>query len=203
MLVSVFVGALVGVEREYRDKSAGLRTMILIAVGSTLFTILSGIIGGPEGESSRVAAAVVTGIGFLGAGAILKEGFNVSGLTTAATVWLVASLGMAVGLGQYEFVGVVTFIAVVVMWGLPPLERFIDSLHEFIEIDITIKNTDAAEDDILDIFDEYKIKIAHIRRSRAEKAERTMHITAKLNAKKRKALSEILVNEKGVLQFKV
>ena len=203
ILVAALVGALIGFEREYRDKSAGLRTMLLIAIGSCLFTILSSVIGGGEGESSRIAASIVTGIGFLGAGAILKEGINIRGLTTAASIWLVASLGMAVGVGMYEVAGVVTLLAMIIMWALPPLERLLDGLHEFIEVNITVKNSDAAEDEILDIFDEYKIKIAHIRRTRTDKSERTMHITAKLNAEKRKALSEILVNEKDVLQFSV
>jgi putative Mg2+ transporter-C (MgtC) family protein len=158
ILVAAFVGGLIGIEREYRDKSAGFRTMILIAVGSALFTIMTDDLGAGD-ESTRIAAAIVTGVGFLGAGVVLKDGSDIRGITTAAAIWLVASLGMAAGAEEYWLVGSVTLLILLVLWLLPPFERWIDRLHEFIEVDITIKNSDEAEDDILDIFDECKIKI--------------------------------------------
>lgn len=201
VLIAALAGGLVGVEREYRDKSAGFRTMILIAIGSCLFTIMSKIIGGVDSESSRIAASIVSGVGFLGAGVVLKDGATIKGITTAASIWLVASLGVGAGAGEYELVGAVTLLVLIVLWVLPPLERWIDSLHEFLEINITIKNSDAAEDDVLDIFDEIDIKTVHIRRTREEKGERVLHIEAKMNPSKRKELSEILVNEKGVIKF--
>jgi putative Mg2+ transporter-C (MgtC) family protein len=200
ILVAAFVGGLIGIEREYRDKSAGFRTMILIATGSALFTIMSDILGKGD-ESTRIAAAIVTGVGFLGAGVVLKDGATIRGITTAAAIWLVASLGMAAGAEEYWLVGSVTLLILLVLWLLPPFERWIDKLHEFIEVDITIKNSDDAEDDVLDIFDECKIKIVHIQRSREDKTERVLHIKAKATSTNRKALSEILVNEKGVLKF--
>ncbi|MCA9360192.1 MgtC/SapB family protein, partial [Candidatus Kaiserbacteria bacterium] len=168
VLVAMLAGAVIGIEREYRDKSAGFRTMIIIAVGSALFTLLSIKMGTVEKESTRIAAAIVTGIGFLGAGVVLKDGATIRGITTAATIWLVAALGMASGLREYELVGAITIIMMIVLWALPPFERWIDKLHEFLEISITIKNSDEAEDDVLDIFDECKIKIVHIRRSRED-----------------------------------
>jgi putative Mg2+ transporter-C (MgtC) family protein len=202
ILVAALAGGLIGIEREYRDKSAGFRTMILIAVGSALFTILSMQLGAPrDEESTRIAAAIVTGIGFLGAGVVLKDNASIRGITTAASIWLVAALGMAAGVGQFMLVGIVTVLAMIVLWAFTPFERWLDRLHEFIEVSITIKNSDEAEDDILDIFDECGIKVVHIRRSREEKGERTIYIKAKTNPKKRQALSEILVNEKGVLKF--
>ncbi len=99
ILASTIVGALIGLEREYRSKSAGLRTFTLISVGSTIFTILSekmGIYNSPD----RIAANVVTGIGFLGAGVIFKMEDRVKGLTTATIIWVTASLGMAIGDGH-------------------------------------------------------------------------------------------------------
>lgn len=204
-MISIFlaalVGGLIGIEREYRDKSAGFRTMILIAVGSALFTIVSDIMGAPDGESTRIAAAVVSGVGFLGAGVIIKDGISIRGLTTAAAIWLVASLGMGAGVGEYELVLATTAFVLGVLWILPPFERWVSRLNEFIEVRITIKNSDAAEDDVLDIFDECKIKVVHVRRSREEKAERVLYIKANTTPAKRKALSEILVNEKGVIKF--
>lgn len=201
VLVAAFVGGLIGIEREYRDKSAGFRTMILIAVGSALFMIMAQIIGDPQKETGRIAAAIVTGVGFLGAGVIIKDGATIGGITTAATIWLVASLGMAAGAGEFPLVGAVTLLALIVLWLLPPFEHWLDRLHEFIEVKVTVKNTDAAEDDILDIFDECGVKIVHIRRSRLDKAERTIYVKAKMTPAKRQALSEILVAEKGVIAF--
>lgn len=99
LLISAGTGALIGFEREYNSKSAGLRTMILICIGSTLFTIISIKLGN---DPSRIAANIVTGIGFIGGGIIFKESSSgqISGITTAATVWITAALGMCVGFGD-------------------------------------------------------------------------------------------------------
>lgn len=201
VLVAALAGGLIGIEREYRDKSAGFRTMILIAVGSALFTILSVKMGMAEKESTRIAAAIVAGIGFLGAGVVLKDGATIRGITTAASIWLVAALGMGAGIAEYELVAAVTLLVMLVLWVLPPFERWIDRLHEFVEIHITIKNSDSAEDNILDIFDECHIKIVEIKRSILEKGERVLHIKAKMTPKKHTELSEILVTEKGIIKL--
>lgn len=201
ILIAAAAGAMIGIEREYRDKSAGFRTMILIAIGSALFTLLSIKMGLAEKESTRIAASIVTGIGFLGAGVVLKDGATIRGITTAASIWLVAALGMGAGIGEYELVGAVTLLVLIVLWILPPFERWIDRMHDFVEVNITVKNSDEAEDDILDIFDECKIRIVQITRTRVEKGERILNIKVNTTPKKQKALSEILVNEKGVISF--
>ncbi|MEZ0609619.1 MgtC/SapB family protein [Fibrella sp. WM1] len=97
LLLALAAGGLIGAEREYRSKATGFRTMIMICVGATLFTMLSVRIGG-----DRIAANIVNGIGFLGAGIIYKEESRVKGLTTAATVWAVSALGMSIGSGHYD-----------------------------------------------------------------------------------------------------
>ena len=99
ILASTVVGALIGLEREYRSKSAGLRTFTLISVGCTIFTILSEKMG-MQTSPDRIAANVVTGIGFLGAGVIFKMDDRVKGLTTATIIWVTASLGMSIGDGH-------------------------------------------------------------------------------------------------------
>ncbi len=121
-LTVVLCGA-IGLERESRDQVAGLRTHILVGLGSALFTLVSaygfeGLIGaGPEPgvqiqfDPTRIAAQIVSGIGFLGAGAIIRQGFNVRGLTTAAALWIVAAIGMAAGAGYYEGAVATTAIA--------------------------------------------------------------------------------------------
>jgi len=99
LLISFGIGTAIGLEREYRSKAAGLRTMIMICLGSTIFTQLSISLGGSNPD--RIAASIVSGIGFLGAGVIFKDGLSVSGITTATTIWITAALGMAVGVGEY------------------------------------------------------------------------------------------------------
>ncbi len=121
------IGAVIGIEREFRSKPAGFRTMILICVGSCLFTILS-----KEANSSttdRIASNIVTGIGFIGAGVIFKEGITVNGLTTAALIWITAALGMAIGYHNYPLAVVVSIMVVIVLFVLEPVQRFINRLH--------------------------------------------------------------------------
>src|SRR4051812_37568844 len=107
LLVSLVLGALLGAEREYKGRNIGFRTIILITLGSTFFTILSFILG-QGGDQTRVASNIVTGIGFLGAGAIFRDGATVRGVTTASIIWISAAIGMACGIGQYEFAVMVT-----------------------------------------------------------------------------------------------
>lgn len=103
-LVMAFVlGALVGVERQWRQRQAGLRTNCLVSVGAAMFVMMGGLIGGADGSQGRVAAYVVSGIGFLGGGVILKEGFSIRGLNTAATLWCTAAIGTLAGLGHAGF----------------------------------------------------------------------------------------------------
>ncbi|KAA0222880.1 MAG: MgtC/SapB family protein [Planctomycetota bacterium] len=113
VISSIFCGLIAGAEREFKHKPAGLRTLALICVGSTLFTIASlQLSAGGGGDRTRIAAQIVTGIGFLGAGAIIRERGNVVGLTTAATIWVMASIGVLVG-GGYAAAGVVLTLMVV------------------------------------------------------------------------------------------
>ncbi len=100
LLAATILGAAIGYERERRGRPAGLRTLTLVCLGSAAFTVAS-VIGFPGSDPSRVAAGVVAGIGFLGAGTILREQGSVIGLTTAATIWVVAGLGMLLGAGLY------------------------------------------------------------------------------------------------------
>ena len=128
LLTAAVLGGVLGFERELRQKSAGLRTNILIAIGSALFTLMSYEIAGdaPGADPSRVAAQIVTGIGFLGAGAIMRTNGGVQGLTTAATVWVNAAVGVAAGGGEYHLAYIATAITVAVLFVLEPVETLID-----------------------------------------------------------------------------
>jgi putative Mg2+ transporter-C (MgtC) family protein len=123
-LAALFGGA-IGIEREFREREAGLRTHMLVSVGSALFTITSAygfrdflVHGGAvvRADPSRVAAQIVTGIGFLGAGAIIRQGLAVRGLTTAATLWVCAAIGLAAGTGYYSAALMTTLVAVFLLW---------------------------------------------------------------------------------------
>jgi putative Mg2+ transporter-C (MgtC) family protein len=126
LLLSAGLGAAIGLEREYRRKPAGLRTNILIAIGSALFTILSISMTSSTGDPSRVAGQIVTGIGFLGGGAILRNRDTVHGMTTAATIWVNAAIGVACGIGQYELATITTALTLVVLVVLPPIETYFE-----------------------------------------------------------------------------
>ena len=123
VLIAAVLGAVLGLEREWRGKEAGLRTNTLIAIGSALFAVLSMQFGGDQG---RVAAQVVTGVGFLGAGAIMRTGANVQGLTTAALIWVNAAIGVAAGAGRIRLAVVCTGITLVAMLVLIPLDRLFE-----------------------------------------------------------------------------
>lgn len=123
--LAALLGAIIGLEREWTGHLAGLRTCTLVSVGSCLFTVLSidGFpVHGTSQDTARVAAQIVNGIGFLGAGALFRTTSKVKGVTTAATIWLVAALGMAAGAGMIFLAVVTTVLALVVLVGLKRLD---------------------------------------------------------------------------------
>ena len=126
LLLATALGAAIGVEREYRRKTAGLRTNILIALGSALFTTISIDLTSHGGTLDRIPAQIVTGIGFLGAGAILRSGRSVHGMTTAATIWVNAAIGIDAGAGLFAMATVATAITLGVLALLPPIEAYFE-----------------------------------------------------------------------------
>lgn len=107
--ISVAAALLIGLEREMKRKDAGLRTHILVAIGATTYMMLSAeILADGDGDATRIAGQIITGIGFLGAGVILREGTNIHGLTTAATIWATAAVGCLAGMGLFWETGIVT-----------------------------------------------------------------------------------------------
>lgn len=138
IFLALILGGLVGLEREFTQKSAGLRTHLLVTLGATIFTLvslsdfyygLSSLPFSPEEDNrlvrdpSRVAAQIVTGIGFIGGGAVLRHGFAIRGLTTAASLWSMASIGMLVGIGQYRLAIVATILVFLVLFTIGKVER--------------------------------------------------------------------------------
>ncbi len=138
LLIAAIVGGAIGYEREHAGKAAGLRTLVMVCIGAALFTIASIYGFGEPADPSRIAAGVVVGVGFLGAGTILHgEGGIVAGLTTAATIWLTASLGMGVGAGYYALVLAAAVVVMVVLLLFPRVEEAIDNIHEVRVYEVT------------------------------------------------------------------
>ena len=123
LIVAAILGAIIGIERERHEHPAGIRTHMLVSIGSAAFTVLSIYSFGEGSDPGRVAAQIVTGIGFLGAGSILKGGGTVHGLTTAASLWVVAAVGMAAGAGAWGVAVATTIIVLISLWPLQEIER--------------------------------------------------------------------------------
>ena len=145
LLIAAILGAAIGLEREVHGRDAGLRTNLLVSVGAALFTVVSlRVVGGDDGgDPGRIAAQIVTGIGFLGAGAIIKEGFTVRGLTTAASLWIVAGIGMAVGAGHFDAALLATVIAIVALLFLGRLHHGV-ARASYHHLEVVV----AADDDV-------------------------------------------------------
>lgn len=159
VLLAILVGGLIGMERELRDKAAGFRTMILICTGATLFTTFSIGIATDLSDPARIAAQIVSGIGFLGAGVIIQQSGQIKGLTTASTIWLVAALGMGIGAGYWNFVLYATAIILVVLWLFPWLERWLEAVSEVRTYEITIPNDPDCYARVDDLWKEYRLRV--------------------------------------------
>jgi putative Mg2+ transporter-C (MgtC) family protein len=128
LVFALFIGGLIGIEREVKGKSAGMRTNMLICMASCLLMILSLEIfreGSWFGDPSRIASQVVTGIGFLGAGTIIQSRFSVAGLTSAATIWFVAAIGLMIGWGDFALASATTILIIVTLTILGGIERMV------------------------------------------------------------------------------
>lgn len=160
--LALLIGTVIGAEREYKNKSAGLRTLILICLGSTLFTMLSAALGA-DNETGRIASNIVTGIGFLGAGAIMREGLTVSGLTTASSIWVTAALGMAVGAGEFYLATLAAVIVLLVLTVFGFIQPFIERHKKIIELHITFSGEVNSIDEVEDAMSRLKLRFEKIR----------------------------------------
>jgi putative Mg2+ transporter-C (MgtC) family protein len=125
LILSVVVGCVLGLEREVRGKSAGFRTLALICFGASVFTICSYHLG-VETNRDRIAANIITGVGFLGAGVIFRNNSSVSGITTAASIWIASALGMLIGIGEYLLTAVALILSLFILYALDFLQLWID-----------------------------------------------------------------------------
>ena len=169
MLVALLLGAIIGAEREYRSKSAGLRTMILVCTGACLFTLASAKMGFPD-NVDRIAANIITGIGFIGAGVIFKDDNRVTGITTATTIWIMAALGMQVGLGNYQTAFVCTGIIFIVLVLLVYLQEFIGKTNQLRNYRIVCNYQDETLRKYEELFKKHHLKVLRGRQSKVNES---------------------------------
>lgn len=127
-IISIVAGLILGFEREMKDKSAGLKTITVICLGSTLFSIISYKLAG-DGDPTRIASYIVSGIGFLGAGVIFKEGFTIYGLTTAGVIWIAAAIGMSIGFGEVYIAFTFLISAIIIINSAEYITRYFLPQH--------------------------------------------------------------------------
>jgi putative Mg2+ transporter-C (MgtC) family protein len=197
LFVALFIGAIIGAEREYKSKAAGFRTVILITVGSTIFTIVSNVIG----MDGRVASNIVTGIGFLGAGSIFREGTIIKGITTATTIWISAAIGMAVGIGKYEFAFLSLFVVMLVLLSFNWIQRLIDKTNKIENYTITLNNQKINNKDSLkDFIKSHNLIVKTIKQSK-NKETQTFIFSVQGSAINHNKLIESLFESEFILSF--
>lgn len=143
LAIAITLGSIVGIEREANNHPAGIRTHALVCVGSALITLVSWqtyISFNYAGDPTRIAAQIISGIGFLGAGTIMREGATIKGLTTAASLWTVAAIGLAVGYGYYLFAISTTFLAVIVLYLFQKWEKIFMFTKQHLSIKIVVED---------------------------------------------------------------
>jgi putative Mg2+ transporter-C (MgtC) family protein len=198
ILFAVLCGGILGFEREYQNKSAGFRTIILITLGSTIFTIVSQKMSGSD---DRIAANIITGIGFIGAGVIFKGSFDVKGLTTAAVIWTAAAIGMVVGIGEY-FTGVLLAGFVLLILSLfGTIEDLIDILNYRKKYSLIFINSDL--ENINKVESMIKDQNLKIHNKEVHKKDSRLHVSIEVSGKKRnvKQLTEKLLMVEEILEF--
>ena len=170
LVVAILLGSLIGLERETHGRPAGLRTHVLVCMGSTLFTIASYVIAGPQravgpiNDPGRLAAQIVTGIGFLGAGTIIHQGSVVRGLTTAASIWAVAAIGIAIGIGgqMMYLAGVAALLVVGTLYLMGRIDKYLLAPHGERFLTITMKRAAEHLCDVLSIVSKCNARIRSI-----------------------------------------
>jgi len=196
--MSILCGGIIGFEREYKSKSAGFRTIILISLGSTIFTIVS---GHGVGADDRISANIITGIGFIGAGVIFKDQVSIRGLTTAAVIWTSAAIGMTTGIGYHALAFVFTIITLTILLMVGKIEKLIGRLQKQKIVSITFRNADFNQ--ILNLEDQLKSDELLIDRLEVSKENDSLTVVWQVSGKKKYlvGLSEKLANIPEIISF--
>ncbi|MFL9485353.1 MgtC/SapB family protein [Chitinophagaceae bacterium LWZ2-11] len=199
ILLAFVCGAVLGIEREFRGKPAGFRTMILICIGSCTFSILSAF---STSSPDRIVSNIVTGIGFLGAGVVFKEGVTVRGITSAAVIWVTAGIGMAIGFDHFYLATSVTVIVLAVMIILSRLEDYLDGIKQKQLYKISFNVDDYSLEQLEQCLKDMDVKFT---RSRISKDCNVVSAYYKVDVTKtiRDVLNRYLINTEAIKSFEV
>ena len=217
LLLAVLLGGLIGLEREWRGNAAGMRTHILVCVGATVITLTSveigmGVRGGMRGDPGHIAAQIVSGIGFLGAGAILREGATVRGLTTAASIWCSAGIGIALGASPHlgELAVLTAFIVLLTLTVLTRMETVLKVRQAIHTLEVEVQEEDRGPARVLDSLSAANIVVLGVQSQAGQGsldktvmgATRQMRLRVQLpRSFDRNRFNTLLMEEKGVLSF--
>ena len=201
VLIALLMGALLGLEREYKRKAAGMRTMTLICMSSTVFTILSAELGYPN-SADRVASNILTGVGFIGAGVIFKGDYTIDGITTAASIWIAAAVGMAVGMSQYWLAGAALAGSLVVLILLEFVENRIGVTNDKRLYTIFFYEEKFPHMDVDNILQEFQLKYKKVK---IVKTENLVEINYNVHGHRQKMgqLDDFLLQSKDIFKFQV
>lgn len=200
LLLAILFGGLIGIEREFRDKAAGFRTIIFICVGATLFTIFSVRLS-TQGDPGRIAANILTGVGFLGAGVLMRSEGRIMGLTTAAIIWLTAAIGMGIGSGKYILSGVATVLTLVIMWAFPMIEALINRYIDVRYYEINFMGDPKKTKHLDTLVNDHKLKILDTRRGK-NGDQVVYHMVVTGAPRNHDQLSEALLYDPDIITFK-
>ena len=203
-VTSLIIGMILGAERELKDKAAGFRTITLICLGSTLFTLLSYKLGMGESEdATRIASYVVSGIGFLGAGVIFKDGFSINGLTTASIIWIAAAIGMSVGFGQFYIAFTFLGASFVIIHLGGYINKKLLTMISLKNIELHIDKKDYESRNELETDINSFCKRIELRQMEEHNNIIILHYECKVYTKKVLDLENYLVNNKYINSFKI
>lgn len=204
LCASLLLGGIIGAERERYKKDAGLRTTILISIGSTLFTILServGVGAGLNFDTSRIAANIVSGIGFLGAGVILQEHGRVKGLTTAATIWISAAIGMACGAGEFVLASITAVLTMIVLVAFTKIEDKLEVSIEERTYEITSKISWEKYKEIKNLFKSYGLIITKSKQEKKAGGDMVLTLEVSGPSKKHDKVVQKILSDKEIKEY--
>jgi putative Mg2+ transporter-C (MgtC) family protein len=202
-LFALAAGVVLGMERELKDKAAGLKTITVICLGSALFAVISQKVGGADGETTRIASYIVSGVGFLGAGVIFKDQVSVSGLTTAGIIWLAAAVGTAIGFGEFFLALTFMVASLLIVYASPVINRVFKSKKQTRTLIFTLNKEDIhLKEEIITSIEKQGIPVEQ-RKLESKDGKLVVTIEAVVRVQKMKWLEQYMVGSPSIISFSI
>ncbi|MCG2613641.1 MgtC/SapB family protein [Terrimonas sp. NA20] len=202
-LFALAAGVVLGMERELKDKAAGLKTITVICLGSALFAVISQKVGGADGETTRIASYIVSGVGFLGAGVIFKDQVSVSGLTTAGIIWLAAAVGTAIGFGEFFLALTFMVASLLIVYASPVINRVFKSKKQTRTLIFTLNKEDIhLKEEIVSSIEKQGIPVEQ-RKLESKEGKLVVTIEAVVRVQKMKWLEQYMVGNPSIISFSI